>query len=254
LVYQSDLAARPAPIARIGTGYQSLAVSPDGQYFAVLRAGVVYTAPMSSGKLTMREGGNGFASLSWDRNDNLWAAGSVNVVMLSATSKPSAGPSQVAVPQDQSHTCPGTTGAVTQLRVAPDGVRVALVIAGQEPMLAFGAIVTQDQSRAGQQPQSLVRIDLSPFFVCGQPGAFRSLTWYGADNVVTLGQDRTTLTVYPVNGGTPTPINGKPGIQSITARLGAGLIAGVGGTMFSDPNATGAWNPVGAGLYPAYPG
>jgi hypothetical protein len=138
------------------------------------------------------------------------------------------------------------------LRVAPDGVRVALVIAGQQPMLAFGAIVVQDQSRAGQQ-QALVHVNLSPFFVCGAPGAFRSLSWYGADNVVALGQDG-TLTEYPVNGGTSTTIAGKAGIRSITARKGAGLIAGVGDTMFIDPSPTGAWNLVGAGLSPAYPG
>src|SRR5262249_21333104 len=120
-----------------------------------------------------------------------------------------------------------------------------------------GAIVTQDQSRAGQ-PQPLVHVNLSPFFVCGQAGAFRSLAWYGGDNVIALGQDGSSLTEYPVNGGTPTTIPptipSKAGIQSITARLGAGLIASVSGTMFIDPSPTGAWNLVGAGLSPAYPG
>jgi hypothetical protein len=244
---------KPALVARIGTGYRSLAVSPDGDYFAVLHDGAVYTGPMGSGKLTMRDAG-GFTSLSWDRNDNLRAAGPSNVVMLAATSKPTAGPSAVFVDYQSDTTCPGSSGAITQLRVAPDGVRVALVIAGQEPTLAFGAIVTLDQSRAGQ-PQSLVHVNLSPFFVCGAAaGAFRSLTWYGGDNVIALAQDGTALTEYPVNGGTQTPIPGKAGIQSITARMGGGVIAGVGDAMFIDPNATGAWNPVGAGLSPAYPG
>ena len=244
--------AKPAAlIARIGPGYRSLAVSPDEDYFAALHDGVVYTSPMGSAKPTMRDVGGGFTSLSWDRNDNLWAAGPTNVVMLPAVPKPNAGSSQVVVAQYQS--CPGSTGGVTQLRVAPDGVRVALVIAGQEPMLAFGAIVAQDQSRAGQ-PQFLVHVNLSPFFVCGQAGAFRSLAWYGGDNVFALGRDGTTVTEYPVNGGTPTTILGKAGIQSITARMGAGVIAGVGDTMFINPSPTGAWNLVGPGLSPAYPG
>ena len=30
------------------------------------------------------------------------------------------------------------------------------------------------------------------------------MTWYGADNVITLGGPGSTLTEYPVNGGTPT--------------------------------------------------
>ena len=208
---------------------------------------------MGSGKLTLRDAGGGFTSLSWDHTDNLWAAGPMNVVMLPATPKPSAGPFPVVVPPYQSDSCPGTSGAVTELRVAPDGVRVALVIAGQQATLAFGAIVMQDQSHAGQQ-QSLVRVNLSPFFVCGPQGAFRSLSWYGADNVVALGQDGATLTEYPVDGGTQLPILGKAGTQSITARKGAGLIAAVGDTMFIDPSPTGAWNLVGAGLSPAYPG
>jgi hypothetical protein len=252
LLHNSGSAPKPDRLARIGTGYRSLAVSPDGQYFAVLRDGGVYTGPMDSGKLALRDAGGGYTSLSWDHNDNLWAAGSMNVAMLPATPKPSGGSSPVVVPQDQGHTCPGTTGAVTGLRIAPDGVRVALVIAGQQPMLAFGAIVMQDQSRPGQQP-SLVRVNLSPFFVCGKPGAFRSLSWYGTDNVVALDQDG-TLTEYPVNGGTSTTILSKAGTRSITARWRAGVIAGVGDTLFIDPNATGVWNPVGAGLSPAYPG
>jgi hypothetical protein len=253
LLRKSVTSTTPEQVARIGTGNQALAVSPDEAYVAVLRDGAVYTGMMGSTKLSLREGGS-FTSLSWDHNDNLWAAGPMNVVMLPATSKPSAAPFPVAVP---SSACPGTTNEVTQLRVAPDGVRVALVIGGPQPTLAFGALVMQDQSRAGQQ-QSLVRVNLSPFFVCGQePGAFRSVSWYGADNVIALGgQDSTVLTEYPVNGGTPVPIQGQAQIriQSITARKGPGLIAGAGNTMFNDPNATGAWNPVGTGLYPAYPG
>lgn len=252
LMRRSGFSAPPDLVAHIGTGYRSLAVSPDGQYFAVLHDGGVYTGSMGSGKLALRDAGGGYTSLSWDHNENLWAAGSMNVAMLPATPKPNGGSSPVVVAQYPSDTCPGTTGGVTELRIAPDGVRVALVIAGQQPMLAFGAIVMQDQSRAGQQ-QSLVRVNLSPFFVCGQPGAFRSLSWYGTDNVWALDQDG-TLTEYPVNGGTSTTIQGKAGIRSITARWRAGVIAGVGDTMFIDPSATGVWNAVGAGLSPAYPG
>jgi hypothetical protein len=250
LLHKSGSSPQPAQVARIGPGYSSLAVSPDGQYFAVLRDGVVYTGAMGSGKLSLRDAGGGFSSLSWDDNDNLWAAGSVNVVVLPATTKPNTSV-QVVVDQ-KGDTCPGTTGGVTQLRVAPDAVRVALVIGGQQPMLAFGAIVMQDQPRAGQQ-QSLAHVNLSPFFVCGTAGAFRSLSWYGTDNVFALGQGG-ALTEYPVNGGTSTTIPGRAGTRSITARWRAGVIAGVGDTMFIDPNATGVWNAVGAGLSPAYPG
>jgi hypothetical protein len=258
LLHDTGSTGQPVQVARIGTGYKSLAVSPDGQYLAVLRDGAVYTGAVGRGKLTLRDAGGGFTSLSWDHNDNLWAAGPMNVVMMPATSKPRAGPFPVVVAQNPGDTCPGSSGEYTALRVAPDGVRVALVIAGQEPTLAFGAIVTQDQPRAGQQ-QPLARVNLSPFFVCGSsPGALRSLSWYGTDNVVALGQDSVTLTLteYPVDGGTPVPLPlpGKAGIQSITARKGPGLIAGVGDEIYSNASLTGAWNLVGTGLSPAYPG
>jgi hypothetical protein len=155
--------------------------------------------------------------------------------------------------KDPDETCGSTPADVKMLRVAPDGVRVALVLGDQRPTLAFGAIVIKDTSGTGQPPK--VSINLSPFFVCDSAISSRSLSWYGGDSVIALGQDGTTLTRYPVNGGTPASITGKAGIQWITARYQTGLIASVGGTIFlSAPPFTGAWNSQGGGTSPAYPG
>jgi hypothetical protein len=257
LLHQAGPAAKPAgPAGRIGTGYTSLAVSPDGHYLAALHEGGVYTGAVEDDKLVPRDAGGGFTSLSWDRSNNLWAAGPMSVDMMPAASRPGTGPVPVDIAPYLEKPCGSTAGGVTALQVAPDGVRVALVLDGQQPTLGFGAIVMQEQSRPGQQP--VARVTLSPFFVCGKPGAFRSLSWYGANDVIALGQDGATLTRYPVNGGAPTTISGtipgKGGAQAITARFPAGVIAAVGGTMFIDPGLTGVWSQLGSGLSPAYPG
>jgi hypothetical protein len=137
-------------------------------------------------------------------------------------------------------------------------VRVALILGEQQPTLAFGAIV--EKVGTGQQPK--VSISLSPFFVCDSASPITSLSWYGGDSVIAVGQDGTTLTRYPVDGGTPTPIPGIPGIpgkvgiQWITARYQAGVIASVGGKMLlGTPPFAGAWSEQpGSGTAPAYPG
>jgi hypothetical protein len=88
------------------------------------------------------------------------------------------------------------------------------------------------------------------------------VTWYGADNVITLGGPGSTLTEYPVNGGTPTSQMLDQSVQSITASPGQALIAGVAkGEMIEASNLTGAWATIATssgtavkGISPTYPG
>ena len=252
----------PARVASIGTGYTGLAVSPDGQYVAALRGnGDVYTGEVGASRLTYRPVGGGFTSLSWAADDNLWAAGSAGVVIVSAAAKPACASAPVANPF-QGEPCGSPLGNVTQVRVAPDGVRVALVFGGQQQALAFGAIVMAGQTAAAQTPQTppLATIQLSPFVVCGTPGsAFKALSWYGAEDVIALTQPSDMLTEYPVNGSTSTPIPGRPGISSVAAYFGGStgaLVAGMnGGTMSVDTSLAGAWSQLNyPGQFPTYPG
>jgi hypothetical protein len=254
--------ATPVKVASLGAGYTGLAVSPDGQYVAALRGdGNVYTGEISASRLTYRPVGSGFTSLSWDRNDDLWAAGSAGVVIVSAAAKSVGASAPVVIPV-QGDPCRSPLGDVTQVQVAPDGVRVALVFGGQQQALAFGAIVMAGQSAAAQTPQTppLATVQVSPFIVCGTPGsAFRALSWYGAENVIALTQPAGALTEYPVNGSTPTPIPGRPGIQSVAAYLDGstgGLVAGMdGGAMSVDTSLQGAWSQLNyPGQFPTYPG
>jgi hypothetical protein len=136
----------------------------------------------------------------------------------------------------------------TALRVAPDGVRVALVIGGSS--LTFGAISGQQ----GSAPQiTLSQAQLSPL------GAteFTGLTWYGPDDVITLAQPGPAATEYPVSGGgTPTPIPVEPGMENITASSGNLLVAGLSnGHLVADTSLIGAWMSLDIhGVAPAYPG
>ena len=52
------------------------------------------------------------------------------------------------------------------------------------------------------------------------------MTWYGWNDVITLGSPGSTLTEYPVNGGTSTSQLLDQSVNSITASSGQALIAG----------------------------
>ncbi len=153
-------------------------------------------------------------------------------------------------PQGQLEEVPVTvnpsTKGITTLRVAPDGVRVALVINGGE--LTFGAVSGQQ----GQNPRiTLSEVQLSP----PDATAFVGLTWYGPDNVITLASGPAAATEYSVSGGNPTSIPVEPGMETITGSLGNPLIAGLNdGSIVSDNSLSGAWMPLGRGVAPTYPG
>jgi hypothetical protein len=219
LMRMAGSTGKPVMVAAIGTGYTGLAVSPDGQWVAALKGGDVYTGQLGASKLTFRPVGTGFTSLSWDRNDNLWASGSGGVVIMTAGAKPVGASAPVEINYDnfEADACGSDASDVTAVRVAPDGVRVALVFGGQQQELAFGAIVVADQTATPQSPP-LASVQLSPFVVCGLPGdSFKALSWYGAEDVVALSEPGDTLTEYPVNGGSSTTIQGRQGMTSIAA-------------------------------------
>jgi Lipoprotein LpqB beta-propeller domain/Sporulation and spore germination len=239
---------KPVSIAKIGTGFGRIAVSPDGMYLAALRGGTLYAGRLVDGSLTKR--GTGFTAISWDVNDNLWALQSGQVVMFRGTSnarQPLAEMVPVATVSVQ------LIGPYTELQVAPDGVRVALVSGGNE--LTFGAISRPQ----GQNPQiTLSPVQETPLTqVQPVPPAadFIALSWYGPDDVITLATPGPTVTKYPVSGGTPQSLQADADMQTITASSGQPMVAGLPkGRMVSDNSltVTGSWIPVNDGDTPAY--
>ena len=238
---------KPKRLELIGTGYTQVAVSPSGTYLAALHGSTLYTG-LVGGALDKR--GSGYVTMSWDGNDNLWAVQGDQVTMFRVTAtvrQPLGHP--VSFPVGVGYVGGPKNLAVpfTALRVAPDGVRVALVT--NDDMLTFGAISGQQ----GQNPViTLSQVQLSP----QDPAiAFSGLAWYGPDNVITLAKPGPVATEYPVSGGTPTPIPVEPGMQTITASPGNPLLAGMtDGSIVADVSLTGAWVTLGKGVAPAYPG
>ena len=246
--------SKPAKVGHAGRGFSQIAVSPDGRYVAALRAGSLFIGP-ANGKLSKRDGA-GYTTMSWDPADNVWATTGNQVVMLRGASNPAAPLGQpVNVNVVNFDGSSPVVGPFTSLRVAPDGVRVAIIVGGTD--LNFGAIVWQPGARAGQ---TTIKIVFSPFYVTATgTTAFSAVTWYGPDNVITLGGSGSpapVLTEYPVNGSSSTSIPAEPRIQSITASWESALIGGMakGGGMTADAGLTGSWMSIGSGVSPAYPG
>lgn len=246
-----------AKIAHLGKGYSQIAVSPGpprSQYVAALSGGTLYAGPIN-GTLRKVRGGP-YQSMSWDPSGDLWVTTNDEIFTIPAPDNPGqplGQPVPVAVENSDGTTNPGPFNA---LRVAPDGVRVAIIVNGSD--IDFGAIV-YPQPPATRVNSNAVKIVLSPFYVATTNIAmFGAVSWYGADNVITLTEPGAALTEYPVNGGSSTAIPSQSTIQSITASWENPLIAGVAkGGLMTDASLTGAWPSaptIKNGVSPVYPG
>ena len=241
LTSQTGTTGKPVSLAKIGTGYSQIAVSPDGTYVAALRGAALYTG-LIGGTLTKRSGS--YVAMSWGVSDDLWASQGDEIVEFRGTAnarQPLGQMVAVNVPTEN------PDPQFTALQVAPDGVRVAIVIQGNE--LTFGAISGQD----GPSPQiALSLVQSSPV----NATTFTGLTWYGPDNVITLAEPGTAVTEYPVSGGAPTSIPAEPGMQTITASPAQPFVAGLpDGHLWYDASLTGSWLPLDYdGSSPTYPG
>ena len=260
-VYSSRLGVtvKPTPIAKIGASYTQIAVSKDGRYLAALRGnGELFIGPIR-GPL-VREQGSGYLTLSWDPSDNLWTTTGSNdqIFVFRAGANANTRQAKPIVATVTSGRSIVSGEQYTALQIAPDGVRVAMIINSDE--LTFGAIVWEPSTGLG--PGS-AKIQLSPFYISNFDNGFNQVTWYGPDNVITLGGPGSTLTEYPVDGGTPTSQMLNQAVESITAATsGQALIAGIArNAMIEASNLTQAWAPIVTdagtpvvGISPTYPG
>ena len=239
-----------------GTGevpLSKIAVSLNGHYLAGVAATTVYTAdlaaaakehaPAAAGNLHSRLSGTRFSTPSWDSAGDLWVAGRVKgepgVWVIPAAS--GGRPVPVSLPIG--------TGPVTGLRVAPDGVRIALIVGrGASAHLMVGAI-----TRSGGAVFITQAVPLAP----GLTGP-TALTWYNEDHllVITQSANGTRLWEVPVNGDLPIPKSPQPDMVSITA---AGpqnaLYAGVsGGRLLNSVSLGEPFRDISAGSDATYPG
>jgi hypothetical protein len=249
-VLSQQSAASPSPVhGQAGTGLvpmTSIAVSPtQGKRFIagvspggkVIRFGtLVKDATLRS----WRPGGR-ITSLSWDRSGDLWVAAG-NGVWL----RRPGGKAPVAVDVGQLR----AGDRVTALRIAPDGVRIAVIVRGKSgSQVKIGAVVR------GAATASIVQ--LVPIGAgISDPVA---LSWYDADDLMVLATTGSAggqqLERVPVNGGQPVTFGrAEPHTISLTT-AGSQIVAGLrGGQMATLSGAAGGWGPRVPGEDPAYPG
>lgn len=213
-----------------GADERSIAgISADGRtvYFGALAKGAELGSWRPGGRIT---------SLSWDVSGDLWVA-TGNGVWL----RPPGGKAPLAVDLPAGD-------RVTALRVAPDGVRIAVIVRGKTgSQLEIGAV------KRGAHTASIGL--LTPIGAGIRNPA--ELSWYNPDNLIVLarpGSKSPVLKEVPLSGGTPTPIGAEPYTRTI-ATAGSQIVAGLRGNRLvtlSGPD--GSWQLLGRGQDPAYPG
>jgi hypothetical protein len=230
-------------------------VSPDGKFLAVVSSvnGDVYIGPLSGEAVSFparpRLTGGGVTALSWDRDDDLWVAQNDSIVMLAST-----GGRGVTVQ---------TNGSVSDLSVAPDGVRIAFItqVGGLAPAVYLAATVGEPPSTGGElgppSPHLVIRNLASVGPNLTDPA---SLAWYDADDLIVVNDapGGNALWEVPVDGQPAQQLPVSPsGVTSITAGGAANvLVAGLSGNSLAvSTSLDGPWNPLGEpGHNPAYPG
>ena len=238
-------APQGAPVpGQAGTGaipLTQVAISPDGHGVAGLGpGGALYTGSLTrSATLVQRDAGP-FTSLSWDARGNLWATGSGQVWLVPGRSGAAIEVATTGLPGRQ----------VTALKVAPDGVRCAMLVTGSGGSQLMLAAIAGSGSLARIGPA----VPIS-----SQNADFIALTWYDADHVIVLSRSsgNPVLDEVAINGETLVPVPAEGGTVSITADGSSNpLVAGLSsGQMTTLASLGGLWSGVvGAGRGPAYPG
>jgi hypothetical protein len=183
-------------------------------------------------------------SVSWDSLDDIWAVTAGGVFVLPPGGRQ---PVAVALPQLPG----GDTGPyrVLAVQVAPDGVRVAMLVQplgpgrSQGPAQVVMAAVTRDDGVLELGPT----VALAP----GLPDP-SALAWFDPDHLVVLAQSE--LYDVPVNGGAQVPlVAALPGTDAVTS-AGPGQIAVSGGGHILTSTGPGqVLEPAVNGTSPVYP-
>jgi Lipoprotein LpqB beta-propeller domain/Sporulation and spore germination len=251
----------PFPRALPTAALSLVAVSPDGDYVAGVSPAparnTLYVGPVSgtatSFSASQRLKEPGITAISWDRDDDLWAAQGVTIWVV-----PGSGTSRY-----QAQNAFG--GQVTSLAVAPDGVRVAAIVqtgAGSELELA-------SINRGVAQQEGVQKGSLALQFTMGQPIQLGpnltdpiAVTWYNADYLIVIDADATgnVLWLVPVDGEQASQLPVSPtGAEAVSITAdGAGniLVAGLSDNHLAFAYGTaGPWTDLGGGggSSPAYP-
>lgn len=201
----------PLPKALGGESFTAMAVSTPPTGFAVLagcRGKDVYLMPQSHvGEVVTRSLPAGeCTSLSWDTFGNLWVAATKGVYEISAL--PSAGVITIQIPP---LTLP--TAVYQSVRVAPDGVRIAMIVRyGSSTRILIAAITKIPTFTYLAQTQQMLRVGsdiMNPV----------ALTWLDPDHLLVLDRSAGKTEIYqvPLSSGASTEIATPRGVTSLAA-------------------------------------
>jgi Lipoprotein LpqB beta-propeller domain/Sporulation and spore germination len=240
----------PGPGGSAQIPFATIAVSPadpaelagalgTGRGCVIYYGALASTAALDHRDLPDRSDGP-CVSLSWDSSREIWAATAHRIWVLPPGARQ---PTQVVLPS-----LPGSDSQpyrILALRVALDGVRVAMLVqtqTGQREVLVTAATRADDQISLG--PAITIGTSLS------SPAA---LSWYDPDHLIVLAGSQ--LYEVPVNGGAPEAVGpGGSGSQVITS-AGPGQIAvGGHGEILTSSGPNQIQQPAVKGTSPAYPG
>jgi hypothetical protein len=205
-------------------------------------------------------------SLSWDDHGNLWIAAQAQVIEI-----PGANVGPPARPVLNPVFGPSLTNPIFRtLQVAPDGVRVAMIIrTASSTRIQVAAISKSNAFTYLAQTNQMLRVGsdvLDPV----------ALTWLNPDHLLVLdrlGPTKTELFEVPLNGGQSTEIPTPPGVVSVAASQPAGppqpplIVIGIAPTVSPagtttpgkiEESSNGLLNPdwklVASGITPAFAG
>jgi hypothetical protein len=196
----------------------------------------------------------GVTAISWDRQDYLWAAHGNTTTMILRTSNTNN--NHAAIP----NIFP-SDGKILGLSIAPDGVRVAVIVhtdAGSEVELAAIdngkpelAAIDNGKPGPGQSANPFQHTSIGQSVQLG-PNLTNpiALTWYDADDLLVLdgAGDQTSLWEVPVDGQPATALPGVlPGAISITAAGNALVVGMTRNRMEVSAGLAGPWQPLGNG-------
>jgi Lipoprotein LpqB beta-propeller domain/Sporulation and spore germination len=229
-----------------------IAVSPDGRSVAGISTDedTVYTSSLAGGGASREwhSTSGPCTSLSWDAQGDLWIAAGGNLWML-----PPGTSNAEYVELDK---WPENANDVVGFRVAPDGVRAAMIVQGQFGGKPGFQVQLAAITRSAEQPV------IGPSVaVGGDISDPEQVSWFGPDDVIVLskGSDGAQLDEVPLNGGPLQPISTSSETESVTATnpvsSGSYIAVGLSDGQIMVSTDLGAFQTVRAsGSAPAYPG
>lgn len=250
----------PVLPGELGRGaFTAIAISPaplgGANTFAGCRGRKVYAVPLLvNSDLEKGTLPADCTSMTWDDQGDLWVAAGTDVFVLNESVEGVLQVSPVTIPGP---VVPGSDTFVS-LKVAPDGVRVAMIVRSKGgASVLVTSITKKPNSQLIYLAQGVQVLTVGPDLV--DPTA---LCWWDSDHLLVLDHRHGASQLYevPLDGGTSTKVPTPSGVTSVTANgsfVAVGTSAvGVRGqpSVLAASGLEGTWVQVDAGGTPAYVG